>query len=223
MDSVIKFSDVSKKFGSQIVLDKVSFEIRRSSITTLIGPNGAGKTTVAKLVVGVEDPTSGVIEKSYKKAAYVPQKMHFNANIPMDVKSLVRYISGIDPMDTELTSFAQLEKLSNKQINNLSGGQLQKVLLASSLLKSPDLIVLDEPTQGLDITAQQDFYRILANIRDSHGISIFMISHDLYAVMKASDQVLCINNHICCSGKPGEDSKTGSIAPYIHHHDHEHI
>lgn len=226
MKPIVKFTDVSKSFGTQLVLDKVSFEIAKASITTLIGPNGAGKSTVAKLMLSIETPSSGIIEISSNKISYIPQQMVFNASLPMDVKSLIRYLSGIkDISSLPIANFAQLDLLADKKINELSGGQLQKILLASSMMNNPELIVLDEPTQGLDISAQQDFYRLLEDIRSIYGVSIFMISHDLYAVMKNSDQVLCLNNHICCSGKPdlNKDKELANIAPYTHHHDHDHL
>lgn len=228
MNAIVKFTDVSKNFGKQKVLDKVSFQVEKASITTLIGPNGAGKSTIAKLMLDIEHPTSGLITRSTKKISYIPQKLIFNSNMPMDVKSLVKYLSGTSKTnDATIAEFAQLENLADKQITQLSGGQLQKVLLAASMINSPELIVLDEPTQGLDISAQQDFYHLLEDLRHKFGISIFMISHDLYAVMKNSDQVLCLNNHICCSGKPDKAFKANKdlpdIAPYTHHHDHDHL
>ncbi len=227
MKPIVKFIDVSKSFGSQLVLDKVSFQIDKATITTLIGPNGAGKSTVAKLMLSIEEPTSGKITLSSKKISYIPQQMIFNSSLPMDVKSLVKYLSGNkDSKHLPIKSFAGLDSLADKKISELSGGQLQKILLAASMMNDPELIVLDEPTQGLDINAQQDFYHLLEEIRHSYGVSIFMISHDLHAVMKNSDQVLCLNNHICCSGKPSKSTKNKDlpdIAPYIHHHDHDHL
>lgn len=228
MSAIVKFTDVSKNFDGQKVLDKVSFQIDKASITTLIGPNGAGKSTVAKLMLAIEQPTSGDIARFTTRISYIPQKLTFNSNLPMDVKSLVKYLSGVSGTNNStIAEFAQLEHLANKQIIDLSGGQLQKVLLAASMMNNPELIVLDEPTQGLDINAQQDFYRLLEDLRRQFNISIFMISHDLYAVMKNSDQVLCLNNHICCSGKPDKHFKANKdlpdIVPYTHHHDHDHL
>ncbi len=228
MNAIVKFTDVSKSFEEQKVLDKVSFQIDKASITTLIGPNGAGKSTVAKLMLAIERPSSGLITRSTKKISYIPQKLTFNSSMPMDVKSLVKYLSGMSACNNStIAEFAQLESLADKQITQLSGGQLQKILLAASMMNSPELIVLDEPTQGLDISAQQDFYHLLEDLRHQFGVSIFMISHDLYAVMKNSDQVLCLNNHICCSGKPDKTFKANKdlpgIAPYTHHHDHNHL
>lgn len=228
MNAIVKFTDVSKNFQKQKVLDRVSFQIGKASITTLIGPNGAGKSTVAKLMLGIEEPSSGHITRLTKKISYIPQKLIFNSSMPMDVKSLVKHLSGSKVSDNlSVTEFAQLDQLANKQISELSGGQLQKVLLAASMMNNPELIVLDEPTQGLDISAQQDFYHLLEALRHQFGVSIFMISHDLYAVMKNSDQVLCLNNHICCSGKPDKAFKANKdmpdIAPYTHNHDHDHL
>lgn len=227
MDYIVSFSDVSKQYGQKIVLDKVSFTLRPSTITTMIGPNGAGKSTVAKLILGIEQPTSGNINRTCSNIAYIPQKINLNSTMNMDVKSLIRYISGNKNIDdTKLIEFAEFSSLKYSQISNLSGGQLQKILLAAHLLRAPKLIVLDEPTQGLDIRSQEKFYSLLENIRSNYNTAIFMISHDLHAVMKTSDQVLCLNNHICCSGKPERkipDKDLANIGIYTHHHDHNHL
>ena len=130
-------------------------------------------------MLGIEKPNSGKIYSFSKNISYIPQKIDFNSNIPMDVNSLVKYISGGKNTNNDIASFAELQKWSNKQINELSGGTLQKILLAASLLRNPDLIVLDEPTQGLDISAQQDFYHLLEDLRKSYKITIF-----LYLVVK---------------------------------------
>lgn len=227
MDYIVKFSDVSKQYGQKIVLDKVSFALLPSTITTMIGPNGAGKSTVAKLILGIEKPTSGNINRICSNIAYIPQKININSTMNIDVQSLIRYISGNKNIDdTKLIEFAEFGRLKHIQIANLSGGQLQKVLLAAHLSRSPKLIVLDEPTQGLDIGSQEKFYSLLENIRKDYHTSIFMISHDLHAVMKTSDQVLCLNNHICCTGKPEQkvpDKDLANIGLYTHHHDHNHL
>lgn len=219
---VIEFQDVCKSYGGQVVIDKVGFKIEPASITTLIGPNGAGKTTIARLMLGIESPSSGKILRSNKQFAYIPQKIGLNSNMPMDVKSLVKYLAGKNSViESNIGKFGQLDLLANKQISELSGGQLQRVLLAANMLSHPKLIVLDEPTQGLDITGQQEFYLLLEEIRKSFKVAIFMISHDLHAVMKSSDQVLCLNHHICCEGKP-EGTAKSQIGLYKHHHDHDH-
>lgn len=222
MTPIIEFQDVSKSYGKQIVIDNVSLKIEPASITTLIGPNGAGKTTIARLILGIEKPSAGKVMRGNGQIAYIPQKIGLNSSLPMDVKSLVKYLAGSKAANIpNISQFAQLNLLANKQISELSGGQLQKVLLAANMLSSPQLVVLDEPTQGLDITGQQEFYQLLEEIRRSFGVAIFMISHDLHAVMKSSDQVLCLNHHICCEGKP-EGTTKSQIGLYKHHHDHNH-
>lgn len=227
MTSVVEFSEVSKKYGKELVIDKVSFQVQPATITTLIGPNGAGKTTIARLMLAIESPSSGRVMLHGNKCAYIPQKIGFNSCLPMDVRSLIKYLSKDKVSKAEnVMAFARLKDLSDKPINELSGGELQKVFLAASMLGDPELIVLDEPTQGLDISAQQEFYTLLEEIRLDRKVAIFMISHDLYAVMKNSDQVLCLNHHICCSGKPETKKRVGStlsqIGLYTHHHDHNH-
>jgi zinc transport system ATP-binding protein len=224
MTEIITFQDVSKNYAGTCVIDKVSFSLDRASITTLVGPNGAGKTTIARLILGIEQPSTGNITRITKNYAYIPQRFTLNQNIPMDVKSLVRYLSGkSNPNITNVVQFAELDLLADTQISTLSGGQLQKVFLATAMLSSPDLIVLDEPTQGLDINAEEEFYSLLSDIRKKYGTTIFMISHDLHTVMKNSDRVLCLNHHLCCAGKPENVKSTASqISIYKHHHDHGH-
>jgi zinc transport system ATP-binding protein len=224
MKSIVEFQHVSKSYGEQVVIDDVGFCIESATITTMIGPNGAGKTTIARLILGIDSPTSGKILRTSNKTAYVPQKISINTSLPMDVKSLVKYLSGTSASDiSKVIEFAKIDSLADKQISQLSGGQLQRVFLGIGLLSKPDLIVLDEPTQGLDIQGQQEFYEIIAGVRDKTGAAIFMISHDLHAVMKSSDKVLCLNHHICCEGKPGVGHKEApQVAIYSHHHDHNH-
>lgn len=222
MTPIIEFRDVSKSYGKRVVIDNVAFKIEPASITTLIGPNGAGKTTIARLMLGIEQPSLGTVMRSTEQSAYIPQKIGLNSSLPMDVRSLVKYLTGSEVADIpKINEFAQLSALAGRQVASLSGGQLQRVLLAASMLSNPNLIVLDEPTQGLDITGQQEFYLLLEEIRKSFGVAIFMISHDLHAVMKNSDQVLCLNHHICCEGKP-EGATKSQIGLYKHHHDHNH-
>jgi len=224
MTPIVEFRNVSKSYDKQVVIDNVTFCIKPSSITTMIGPNGAGKTTIARLMLGIEQPMSGQILRKSKSAAYIPQKLSFNSGMPMDVRSLVRYIAADGAVDiSKISSFANLETLADKQIGELSGGQLQRVFLAANMLSNPRLIVLDEPTQGLDINGQQEFYQLLDEIRNKTGAAIFMISHDLHAVMKNSDQVLCLNHHICCEGKATKGTKEApQVGIYQHHHDHDH-
>ncbi|MES2215214.1 MAG: metal ABC transporter ATP-binding protein, partial [Pseudomonadota bacterium] len=220
MSEIIAFQDVSKNYAGHCVIDKVSFVIEASSITTLVGPNGAGKTTIARLLLGIDKPTSGSITYTTKNYAYIPQKVTFNCNMPLDVKSLVKYLAGKNSSNiAKVAHFAELDRLADVQISTLSGGQLQRVFLASAMLGSPDLIVLDEPTQGLDVAGQEEFYLLLEELRKSYGVAIFMISHDMHTVMQNSDKVLCLNRHLCCSGKPENihTSTLSQIGSYKHH------
>jgi zinc transport system ATP-binding protein len=208
-----------------MVIDHVSFSLNSRSITTLVGPNGAGKSTIARLILGIEKPTSGKIYKGDIKCAYIPQKISLNYNIPLDVKSLISYLSGTNfDHNSHLSSFGDVNLLHQRGVHELSGGELQKVFIVAAILSTPDLIVLDEPTQGLDIQSQSDLYNLLDRIRNELNTTIFMISHDLHTVMQKSDKVLCLNHHICCSGKPQkkEGSNLSEIGIYNHHHDHVH-
>lgn len=232
MQPIIEFRNVSKKFGNKLPISNVSFTVKRNNITTLIGPNGAGKTTIVRLMLGLEKPTSGeIVIDSKLKIGYVPQKFGLSSDLPITVKKFLDLLAPNKSANDikEIHSFIDLERLKDQEISTLSGGQFQKIVLASSLLSKPDLIILDEPLQSLDVTSQQEFYQLINLIRKKLDITIFMISHDLFTVIKNSDQVICLNGHICCSGTPSAitpnsdfSNALSSLGFYTHHHDHKH-
>jgi len=231
-DKLVEFCGVSKNFGSKILVDNVSFHLKNKEITTLIGQNGAGKTTIAKMILGLEKPNKGQINlRKNLRISYAPQKLDFNFNMPLTGGGLLSILTfaGINKDSLKLINFVDIESLKNTDLSKLSGGQLQKLILAGSLVNICDLVILDEPTQYLDLATQQQFYNDLNQIKDKTGLTIFMISHDLFTVMKNSDQVICINGHICCTGKPNEINENLSfknalseIGVYVHSHDHKH-
>jgi len=227
MKHQISFNNVSHSYGKHLVIDQVSFTLDAGTITTLIGPNGAGKTTIAKLLLGIENPIYGEISRSTTRISYAPQQISINHDLPMTAKSFLEYIApeySTSPLSMDVLEFMHFHSIQDKQINTLSGGQRQGLVLASAILQSPELLVLDEPTQALDINGQQEFYKLLDKIRSSLGSTIFIISHDLFTVMQNSDQVLCLNNHICCKGTPTHTVIKGidGVSFYSHHHDHKH-
>lgn len=232
MIPLIEFKSLSKRFGNHKVVEGVSFKLNKGEITTLIGQNGVGKTTLAKIILGLEPYDSGelIIAKDLR-IGYVPQSLDLSFAIPITVKGLLEILSQHKTIseDFALSYFLDFEEIKNKDISEISGGQLQKVLLAGTIMSKPDLIILDEPTQYLDVASQQEFYKTLVELKNKFGITIFIISHDLFTVMKNSDQVICLNGHVCCSGKPTDiDSNSdfknalSEIGVYIHTHDHKH-
>lgn len=232
MTTLIEFKSLSKRFGNHKVVEGVSFKLNKGEITTLIGQNGVGKTTLAKIILGLESYDSGelIIAKGLR-IGYVPQSLDLSFAIPITVNGLLEILSQHKTISEgiALSYFLDFEEIKNKDISEISGGQLQKVLLAGTIMSKPDLIILDEPTQYLDVASQQEFYKMLADLKKKFGITIFMISHDLFTVMKNSDQVICLNGHVCCSGKPTDidnnsDFKNAlsEIGVYVHTHDHKH-
>ncbi|KJV92602.1 ATP-binding cassette domain-containing protein [Rickettsia bellii] len=229
---IIEFHNVSKKFGNKLPINNVSFTVKKNNITTLIGPNGAGKTTIVRLMLGLEKPTNGeIIIDPRLKIGYVPQKFNLSSDLPITVKKFLDLLAPNNLTNDikEIHSFIDLERLKDQKISTLSGGQFQKIVLASSLLSKPDLIILDEPLQSLDVTSQQEFYQLISLIRKKLDITVFMISHDLFTVIKNSDQVICLNGHICCTGTPNAitpnsdfSNALSSLGFYTHHHDHKH-
>ncbi|MGV2432906.1 MAG UNVERIFIED_CONTAM: metal ABC transporter ATP-binding protein [Rickettsiaceae bacterium] len=222
------FENISHNYNSYNVLEGVTFDIKRGSITTLVGPNGAGKTTIAKLLLGILKPTSGKIVNHSKKLAYVPQRIALNHDLPLTISSFLELLSP-DYKDSkmldDLMSFARIDQLSCESIQNLSGGQLQRIMTAAALLQSPELLVLDEPTQSLDIDGQEEFYSILAKVRGIISNYYFHYFALIYStVMKKSDEVLCLNHHLCCRGRPTHTIVKGleNVGIYAHKHDHSH-
>jgi zinc transport system ATP-binding protein len=232
MDTLVEFRSLSKNFGSKLLVDNVSFKLKQGEITTLIGQNGAGKTTLAKIILKLEKYDKGeLLIRDNLRIGYVPQKLDFFFSMPLTAKGLLKILApnGNKNDIINLTDFINYDAIKNTDISQKSGGELQKLMLAGTLMNKPDLLILDEPTQFLDVTSQQEFYRVLGALKDELGLTIFMISHDLFTVMKNSDQVICLNGHVCCSGKPTDLDKNidfknalSEIGVYIHHHDHEH-
>ncbi len=232
MQALIEFKSIYKRFDKKILLDNVSFSLNKGEITTLIGQNGAGKTTIAKIILGLESSDAGeLIITDNISIGYVPQSLNLNFNMPMTAYGLLEVLSGKKDsvLDLNLPFINDIEQIKNHDLSEISGGQMQKILLAGTIMSKPDLIILDEPTQFLDVTSQQEFYQMIGKIKNELGITIFMISHDLFTVMKNSDKVICLNKHVCCSGKPSEINSNdvfkdalSEIGVYIHHHDHIH-
>jgi len=237
MNSLIKASDISKSFSNHRVVDAVSLEIFPERIVTIIGPNGSGKTTLVKLLLGLETPDSGEItRKKNLRIGYVPQSLAINRTIPMDVAWFLRLSDQHASPDALERVALEVGIYNNlyQSIHTLSGGEMQRVLLARALLCQPELLVLDEPAQGVDVTGQAELYALIARISRESRMAVLMVSHDLHLVMSATDHVICLNHHVCCSGHPhsvqGDPAfaylfgqhVAESLAVYTHNHDHTH-
>lgn len=232
---LIQANNVSFAHGPKIILDQISLTLDAGQIVTLIGPNGAGKTSLVRILLGLTKPSSGDVFRQHGlRVGYMPQKLHIDPSMPLTVEKFLR-LAGQSRTDCEIAlarvNCAQLIKSS---LHHLSGGEMQRVLLARALLRKPHLLVLDEPVQGVDVAGQEELYKLIATIRDELQCGVFMVSHDLHLVMATTDSVICINQHICCHGHPTSVSNhpaylemfgrtvRPNMAIYTHHHDHEH-
>ena len=228
--------EISYSAGSKLILDRIDFDLRRAQITTIIGPNGAGKTTLANIVTGLIPGYQGKIERRPDlRVGFLPQKVYVNRLMPLSVERLMQLTRKVSEAELD-RALAQTEVgyLKSRQIRSLSEGELKRVLLARTTLGQPDLIVLDEPTAGVDITGEIRMYDLIGELRSQLQCAVLLVSHDLHLVMSKTDQVLCLNRHLCCSGLPESVSQhpeylalfgrhaAESIAIYAHHHDHEH-
>lgn len=222
--------------GDQAVLENVSLTIRRGEIVTIVGPNGSGKSTLLRSLIGAIKPTGGRVKKmDGLRIGYVPQKLHIDPTLPITVRRFLDLpVRVSNTAAQEALAKAGAPDLETRQMSALSGGQFQRVLLARALLTKPDLLILDEATQGLDQPGSAHFYRQIEEVRDALGCAILMVSHELHVVMSASDRVICLNGHICCEGTPAVVSAApayrelfgsgtgGALALYRHDHDHDH-
>lgn len=220
---------------NKIILDKVSLRIRQGEIVTVIGPNGAGKSTLVKVVCGLRAPQSGkIIRKPGLRIGYMPQRLHIDETLPLQVERFLSLGGHRIPAIDAVCDTMSLTNLRQVPITRLSGGELQRVMLARCVLRKPELLILDEPTQGVDVHGQTELYDLITEIRDRLQCGVLMISHDLHLVMAKTDTVVCLNHHVCCHGEPESVSQhpeylqlfgpdtAQSIAVYTHAHDHEH-
>ena len=233
---LLSASNISYSRSRKLILDRVSFDLYRGQITTIIGPNGAGKSTLTSIVNGLIDNYSGDLERRPGlRIGYLPQKVYVNTLMPLSVERMMRLTRSVADSEVDAAlAQAEVAYLKNRQVQSLSEGELKRVLLARTALGKPDLIVLDEPTAGVDVTGEIKMYDLIGEFRTQLNCAILMVSHDLHLVMSKTDQVLCLNQHLCCSGLPESVSQhpeylalfgaqaAESIAVYTHHHDHVH-
>ncbi|MFY1709159.1 ATP-binding cassette domain-containing protein [Tritonibacter scottomollicae] len=217
-------------------LHNIAFHIDKGEIVTILGPNGSGKSTLLRAIIGALPLSDGTLERAEGlRIGYVPQKLHIDPTLPLTVKRFLNLPVRIsDSAAKAALTDAGVPGLINRQMTGLSGGQMQRVLLARALLSKPDLLILDEATQGLDQPGSAAFYQKIETVRTELGCAILMVSHELHVVMAASDRVICLNGHICCEGEPAQVASApeyqalfgtgthGTLALYRHEHDHSH-
>lgn len=234
--SLVKVQDLSVRYGAKTVLSGVSLSIAPGEIVTIVGPNGSGKTSLLRAIIGAVKPFKGHVEKKNGvNIGYVPQKLHIDETLPMTVSRFLKLPGGVALTDIDhALAQAGVPDLSSAQLSQLSGGQFQRVLLARALISKPDLLLLDEATQGLDQRGSASFYQQIETVRQKTGCAVLMISHELHVVMSASDRVVCLNGHVCCEGTPAVVASApeyralfgtgtgGALALYRHEHDHGH-
>ncbi len=231
MNSLLSVKNLSVMKGKRSLLRDISFDLIRGEAVSLIGPNGAGKTTLIRAMIGAIKPSSGHIHKQKGlRLGYTPQKLHLEQLMPMPVDRFLALSGEKNPKNRhEMLARCDAGNLQNAQLRDLSGGEMQRVLLARALMRKPDLLILDEPTQGLDQSGEARFYALLNALRAETGVAVFMVSHDLHIVMAGSDRVICLNTHICCSGAPETVSNDPSYQelfgarPELALYQHDHI
>lgn len=221
--------------GQRTLLNDISLTIHAGEIVTVIGPNGAGKTTLVRALLGLLPLAAGEIQCAPNlRIGYVPQRITPNPALPMSVERFLRLTGATTTHIRQALTDTGVSDLLQQSLHTVSGGELQRVLLARALLRQPQWLVLDEPTQGVDISGQAELYRLIAQLRDRYQCGVLLVSHDLHLVMAATDTVICLNQHVCCHGHPEHVSQhpeylqlfgkriADDIAVYTHHHDHNH-
>ena len=229
---LIQVKDLNLTLQGRQILKNISFSLSKAEIVSLIGPNGAGKSSLVKCILGLWQPTSGTLSMQPSlHIGYMPQSLKLDASLPMTVRRFLTLGQKYVDISSILDEVGVTSVVDN-QLISLSGGEWQRVLLARALLRKPDLLVLDEPAQGVDLMGQDELYHLIASIRDRYQCGVLLVSHDLSLVMAKTDNVLCLNQHICCYGSPqkvGQDpsflklfGKIPEVALYAHKHDHQH-
>ena len=232
---LVKLKDVGLKRNDKWLVKGVSLVVEKGKIITLIGPNGSGKSTTAKIALGLHKNIEGEVQKLTDKIGYVPQKISIDWSLPIRVKDFMLLTDDLnDKLIDEALTLTGVDHLKNKNLGNLSGGEFQRVLLARAISKKPELLVLDEPVQGVDFTGEIALYELIKKISENLNCGILLISHDLHTVMSATDHVVCLNGHVCCSGSPLDVAKnkeykalfgekaSQTLSIYEHKHDHVH-
>lgn len=234
---LVSLDKAGVKNGGKWLVQNVGIAVRPGEIVTLIGPNGSGKSTTAKMVTGVLKPTSGSIQRRPGlRIGYVPQKLNVDWTLPLTVKRLMNLTGHYDAAEiTDALQAVGAAHLQASPVQELSGGEFQRALLARAMIGKPELLVLDEPVQGVDFAGEVALYDMIGQIRDRLGCGVLLISHDLHVVMAATDTVICMNGHVCCRGAPemvlaSDEYKqlfgpraAQTLAVYQHHHDHTHL
>lgn len=237
-DILIETEGLSLSLQGRRILDQVNITVRRGEIVTLIGPNGAGKSTLVRVILGLLKSDQGRVKLAPKtRIGYMPQRLHIDPVLPLTVRRFLTLAQGCSSTKLrQVLAEVGAEKNLDSPMQELSGGETQRVLLARAMLRDPDLLILDEPVQGVDVVGQDELYRLIGTIRQRHHCGILMVSHDLHLVMSATDQVVCLNHHVCCSGHPDSvrvdpnyvalfgtsGAQAPVLTPYSHHHDHRH-
>ena len=232
---LIDISKLEVKYGSKKVLQNINLSLNANEIVTIVGPNGSGKTTLFKAIIGSVPLSKGKISiKPNLRIGYVPQQLKVDQTLPITVERFLKLATRNNNDIEKMIAFFGSENIFKEQINSLSGGQMQRVLLARALVNEPEILLLDEATRGLDQPGIAAFYRKIENISKETNCAVLMVSHDLHVVMRASDRVICVNGHICCQGTPENVATSpeyqtlfgsnidGSFALYRHKHDHNH-
>ena len=232
---LVKLDNAGININDKWLVKGVSLQVEKNKIVTLIGPNGSGKSTTAKIALGIYKKIQGKVEKYTNKVGYVPQKISIDWTLPLRVKDFMTLTESLDNETiTEALSLTGVIHLKEKNLSDLSGGEFQRVLLARAISKKPELLVLDEPVQGVDFTGEIALYELIKKICDELNCGILLISHDLHTVMTATDHVVCLNGHVCCSGSPMDVAKNNEykalfgeqasqiLTRYEHRHDHIH-
>jgi len=232
---LVKLENAGVQIMSKWLVKGISFEISQGQIVTLIGPNGSGKTTTAKMILNIMNEDEGQITRNTDKMAYVPQKINIDWTMPLRVIDFMKITNNLNNNQViESLTTTGVDKLLYNQIHNLSGGEFQRVLIARAIAKKPDLLVLDEPVQGVDYNGEIALYNLIKKISVNLNCGILLISHDMHFVMSTTDHVVCLNGHICCSGTPSSvvknpeyiklfgEHNSETLSYYQHHHDHSH-
>ena len=232
---LVKLENAGVFRSSKWLVRGISLEINQGEIVTLIGPNGSGKTTTAKMILNILDTDEGLVTGKTSKMAYVPQKINIDWTMPLRVIDFMKITNSLNNTQiNESLSMTGVDKLLYNQIHSLSGGEFQRVLIARAIAKKPDLLVLDEPVQGVDFNGEIALYNLIKEISVNLNCGILLISHDMHFVMSTTDHVICLNGHICCSGSPSNVVKnpeyiklfgqhnSETLSYYQHRHDHSH-